>query len=181
MSYGLRLTNISRGDRSVEEYTREFFKLSYYAEDIIRDQYFVITTYITYLGTAFVGMPTACLKLEEVMELAKEIEQRVIRQGVMPDYYQTGGTKVGGSQSASIQRFKWALVVNLEDLFSKARDLYIGSTRVVDIVIVEPIDLPDLVQVLLTVVAVIVQGMVVWELQQVFVRLMAKSIRDHII
>ena len=81
----------------------------------------------------------------------------------------------------NIQRFKWALVVNLEDLFSKARDLYIGSTRVVDIVIVEPIDLPDLVQVLLTVVAVIVQGMVVWELQQVFVRLMAKSIRDHII
>ena len=45
----------------MEEYTREFFKLSHYAEDMMRDQYFVITTYVTSLGTAFAGMPTTGL------------------------------------------------------------------------------------------------------------------------
>ena len=94
MSYKLRSTNISRGDRSVEEYTRGFFRLSRYAEDIMRDQYFAITTYVTGLGSAFSGMPTVGLTLEVVMELAREIEQRLIRQGFILDYYQTGGVRV---------------------------------------------------------------------------------------
>lgn len=79
MSYRLRLTNISRGDRSVEEYTREFLRLSRYAEDMMRDQYFIITTYVTGLGSVFSGMATAGLNLEEVIELANEIELRLIR------------------------------------------------------------------------------------------------------
>ena len=79
MSYGLRLTNISRGDRSIEEYTGELFILSHHAEDIMRDQYFAITSYVIGLGTAFVEMHTTSLNLEEMMELAKEIEQRLIR------------------------------------------------------------------------------------------------------
>ena len=54
----------------------------------------------------------------------------------------------------NIQDFRWALVVSLEDLFSKARDLYIGSTGVVDMAVVGPVDLPDLVQVLLATVVV---------------------------
>ena len=47
--------------------------------------------------------------------------------------------------------------------------------------IVGLIDLPDLVQVLLAAVAVRVQGMVVQDLQLVFIRLMAESIKDHVI
>ena len=81
----------------------------------------------------------------------------------------------------SIQHFRWALVVSLEDLFSKARDLHIGSTRVVDMVIVGPLDLPDLVQVLLAAIAVRVQDMVVRDYQPMLVILVAKSIRDHVI
>ena len=87
MSYRLRLTNIFRGDRLVEDYTREFLRLSRYAEDLMRDQYFAVTTYVTGLGFAFAGMPTAGLTLESVIELAKEIELRLIRQGAMPDSY----------------------------------------------------------------------------------------------
>ena len=64
MSYILRLTNISRGDQSVEEYTREFFRLSCYAEEMMRDQYFAITTYVICLGTAFIEMPTTGLTLK---------------------------------------------------------------------------------------------------------------------
>ena len=79
MSYRLRLTNIYIGDQSVEEYTREFFRLSHYTEDRMRDQYFAITTYVTSLGTSFTGMPIVGLTLEEVMKVAKEIEQRLIR------------------------------------------------------------------------------------------------------
>ena len=80
-----------------------------------------------------------------------------------------------------IQNFRWALVVSLEDLFSKARDLHIGPTGVVDIAIVGPVDLPDLVQVLLAAVVDRVQGMVVRNLQLVFVRLVAEFIRAHVI
>ena len=48
-------------------------------------------------------------------------------------------------------------------------------------VVVGPIDLTDLDQMLLAAVVVRVQGMVVWDLQLVFVRLVAESIRDHVI
>ena len=72
----------------------------------MRDQYFAITTYVIGLGSAFAGMPTTGLTLEAVMELAREIEQRLIRQGVMPNYYQTGGVRVGGSQSAQHTGFQ---------------------------------------------------------------------------
>ena len=51
----------------------------------MRDQYFIVTTYVTGLSFAFAGKPTAGLTLESVIELAKEIELRLIRQGVMPD------------------------------------------------------------------------------------------------
>ena len=102
MSFRLQLTNIFRGDRSVEEYIREFLRLSRYIEDLMRDQYFIVTTYVTGLGSTFARMPTAGLTLESVIELAKEIELRLIKQGAMPDSYQIGGVLTGGSQS--IQR-----------------------------------------------------------------------------
>ena len=53
----------------------------------MRDQHFAVTTYIIGLGSAFAGMPTIGLTLESLIELAKEIELRLIRQGVMPDFY----------------------------------------------------------------------------------------------
>ena len=106
MSYRLRLTNIFRGDRSVEDYTREFLRLSRYAEDLMRDQYFAVTTYVTGLGSAFAGMPTAGLTLESVIELAKEIELRLIRQGAMPDSYQIGGVLTGGFQGTQSSTFQ---------------------------------------------------------------------------
>ena len=81
----------------------------------------------------------------------------------------------------SIQDFRWPLVVSLEDLFSKAKDLHIGSTGVVDIAVVGLVDLSDLVPVLLAAVVDRVQDMVVLDLQLVFVRLVVESIRDHVI
>ena len=63
----------------------------------MRDQYFVVTTYVTGLGSIFAGMPTTGLTLESVIDLAEEIELRLIRQGVFPDFYQMGGVQAGGS------------------------------------------------------------------------------------
>ena len=83
----------------MENYIREFLRLIRYAEDLIRDQYFTITTYVTGLGFAFAGMPTTGLTLEAVIELAKEIELKLIRQRVMPDLYQTKGVLIGISQN----------------------------------------------------------------------------------
>ena len=72
----------------------------------MRDPYFTITTYVTSLGSAFAGMPTAGLTLQAVIELAKKIELRLIRQGVMPDFYKTGGTRVEGYQSSQHTKFQ---------------------------------------------------------------------------
>ena len=51
-----------------------------YAEDLMRDYYFAVTTYITGLVSAFARMPTISLTLESVIELAKEIELRLAKQ-----------------------------------------------------------------------------------------------------
>ena len=63
----------------------------------MRQQYFTITTYIAGLGSAFAGIPTIGLTLESVIELVKEIELRLVIQGVIPNFYQIGGTQAGGS------------------------------------------------------------------------------------
>ena len=105
----------------MKEYTREFFRLSCYAEDIMRDQYFAITTYVTGLGTIFTGMPMAGLTLEAVMELAKEIEQRLIRQGIILGYYQTRGARVGGSQSAQYTVFQMGTSSQLRGPFQQCQ------------------------------------------------------------
>ena len=72
----------------------------------MRDQYFTITTYGTGLGSTFAEMPTTGLTLESVIELAKEIELRLVRQRVMSDFYQIGGTQAGGSQSTQYMIFQ---------------------------------------------------------------------------
>ena len=59
----------------------------------MRDQYFAVTTYVTGLGFTFARMSTTGLTLESLIELAKEIELRLIRQGVMPYFYQMGGVQ----------------------------------------------------------------------------------------
>ena len=105
MSHRLKLTSITRGDRSVEEYTSEFLRLGKYVEDLMRDQYFAVTTYVTGLGPVFVGMATADLTLDSVIELAREIELRLVRQGAMPDFSQMGGVRTGGFQSTSYFTF----------------------------------------------------------------------------
>ena len=106
MSHRLRLTNISKGNISVEDYTREFLKLSQYAEDLMRDQHFAVTTYVTGLGSAFAGMPIAGLTLKSVIELAKKIELRLIKQRVMPHLHQVGGVLTRGSQSTQHTTFQ---------------------------------------------------------------------------
>ena len=50
-------------------------------------------------------MPNTGLTLDSVIELAKEIELILIRQGVMLDYYQMGGILTRGSQSTQYTIF----------------------------------------------------------------------------
>lgn len=105
MSYRLRLTSITRGDRSVEDYTREFLRLGRYAKDLMRDQYFTVMTYVTGLSPTFAGMLTTGLNLETVIEMAKEIELRLVRQGAMPDFDHIRGSKTVGFQSTPYSTF----------------------------------------------------------------------------
>ena len=72
----------------------------------MRDQYFTVTTYVTRLDSALAGMPTIGLTFESVIELAKEIKLKLIRQRVMLNFYQIGGTQAGGSQSTQYTTFQ---------------------------------------------------------------------------
>ena len=85
--------NLVRGDRSVEEYTREFFRLSRYTTDVIRDVPRAVELYVFGLGPEFMVIRPERRSLESVVEEARQVERRHIRHGTMLDPYQSGSVR----------------------------------------------------------------------------------------
>ena len=48
-----QLLHISRGDRSIENYTRELFRLSRHAKHVMRDERRAVDLYVTGLGPVY--------------------------------------------------------------------------------------------------------------------------------
>ena len=88
-----KLLNLVKGDRSVEEYTREFFRLSRYATDVIQDVPRAVELYVFGLGPEFMVIRPEGRSLESVVEEARQVERRHIRHGTMPDPYQSGSVR----------------------------------------------------------------------------------------
>ena len=88
-----KLLNLVRGDRSVKEYTREFFRLSRYATDVLQDIPRAVELYVFGLGLEFIVIRPEGHSLESVVEEARQVERRHIRHGTMPDPYQSGSVR----------------------------------------------------------------------------------------
>ena len=70
-----QLLHIVRGDRSVEEYTHEFFRLSRYTADVMQDERRVVELFMTGLGPAYIGIQTEDRSLESVVEEVRQLER----------------------------------------------------------------------------------------------------------
>ena len=55
-NYIWQLLHIARGERLVKEFTREFFRLSYHATDVMQDERIVVELYMTGLGQTYIGI-----------------------------------------------------------------------------------------------------------------------------
>ena len=63
--------HIARGDRSVKEYTREFFRLSRHVADVMQDERRPVELYMTGLGPAYIGIQIEDRRLESVVKEAR--------------------------------------------------------------------------------------------------------------
>ena len=70
-NYRWQLLHITRGERSVEEYTCEFFKLSCHATDVMQDERRPVELYMTGLGPAYIGIQIEDRRLESVVKEAR--------------------------------------------------------------------------------------------------------------
>ena len=77
----------------MEEYTREFFRLSRYATDVLQDVPRAVELYVFGLGPEFMVIRLEGRSLESVVEEARQVERRHIRHGTMPDPYQSGSVR----------------------------------------------------------------------------------------
>ena len=77
----------------MEEYTREFFRLSRYATDVIQDISRAVELYVFGLGPEFMVIRPEGRSLESVVEEARQVERRHIRHGTLPDLYQSGSVR----------------------------------------------------------------------------------------
>ena len=57
-NYRWQLLHIARGEHSVEEFTREFFRLSRHAADVMLNERRVVELFVTGLGPAYIGIRT---------------------------------------------------------------------------------------------------------------------------
>ena len=57
-NYRWQLLYIARGERTVEEYTREFFRLSHHVVNVMQDERRAVELYVTRLGPAYIGIQT---------------------------------------------------------------------------------------------------------------------------
>ena len=57
-AYRWPLLHISRGDRSIDDYMRDFLRLSYHAANVIEDKRRAVVLYMTGLGLTYVAIHT---------------------------------------------------------------------------------------------------------------------------
>ena len=81
-NYRWQLLYIARGEQSVEEFTREFFKLSRHAADVMQDERRSVELYMTGLGPAYIGIWTKDRRLVSVVEEARQLERYTLCMGL---------------------------------------------------------------------------------------------------
>ena len=69
------MLHIGRGERSVEKFTYEFFRLSHHTADVMQDERRVVELYVIGLGPAYIGIQTEDWRLESVVEEDRQLER----------------------------------------------------------------------------------------------------------
>ena len=67
-NYLWQLLHISKGDRSVIDYTHEFLRLGCHALDMIQDDRRVVELFVMGLGAAYISIKTEDRRLDSVIE-----------------------------------------------------------------------------------------------------------------
>ncbi|XP_050211614.1 uncharacterized protein LOC126661791 [Mercurialis annua] len=81
-----RLLNLSKGDKSVQEYVTDFTRLSRFAPDLMVDPVRVNTRFVRGLGPDFVSlMADVNTDLVQLIDNARQIETSLIQFGRLPD------------------------------------------------------------------------------------------------
>ena len=93
-----QLLHITKGGRSVEDYTREFFRLLRHAPDVRDNERRAVDLFMTRLGSAYASMHTDGHNLERVIEKARMLERRHIRKGTISDPYMGSSSGYGAVQ-----------------------------------------------------------------------------------
>ena len=74
-----QLLHITKGGRSVNDYTREFLRLLRHAPNVRDDERRAVDLFVTGLGSSYASMHTEGHNLEHVNEEARILERRHIR------------------------------------------------------------------------------------------------------
>ena len=74
-NYRWKLLHIARGEHSIEEFTREFFRLSRHTADVMQNERRVVELYVTGLYLAYIGIRTEDQRLESVVKEARQLER----------------------------------------------------------------------------------------------------------
>ena len=86
-NYRWHLLHISKGDRSVADYTREFLRLGRHALDLMQDDRRSIELFMMDLGIAYINIRTKDRRLDSVIEKARQFERRHIMHDTISDPY----------------------------------------------------------------------------------------------
>ena len=81
----------------MEEYTKKFYRLAHHTEDVRRDKYRAIDLYVIGLRPTYIGIRTEDHTLERVVEEARLLERRHVRQGTISDPYLGSTSRLGVS------------------------------------------------------------------------------------
>lgn len=74
-AYRWQLLHISRGDKSIDDYMREFLRLSRHATDIMEDEHRAMDLYMTGLGLTYVGIRAEGRTLQSVIDEVGQLER----------------------------------------------------------------------------------------------------------
>ena len=77
-NYKWQLLHISKGDRSIADYTHEFLKLDRHALDVMQDDMRSVELFVMGLGAAYISIQTEDWRLDSVIEEARQLERRHI-------------------------------------------------------------------------------------------------------
>ena len=101
-NYRWQLMHLVRGDRLVDEFTREFLRLGRFAPDVMQDEDRAAELFVIGLGSDYVSIRPGGRTLHSVIEEARQLERRYAMYGNVANPY--AGSSSRGMTSQGVQQ-----------------------------------------------------------------------------